>query len=79
MTLSGLDERLLREDCTAVITLESIAALSPAQLAVAASREDLGVLIRQRAYHAFLSRRGAFLGGEEEVSIENGAYRLSCR
>lgn len=77
MRLSGLDERLLREDFTAAITLESIAKLSPSQLAVAASREDLGVLIRQRAYHAFLSRRTAFLEGKEYASSENGAYRPS--
>lgn len=76
MTLSALDERLLGEDCTAAITLETLATLSPPQLAVAAARDDLGVLIRQRACHMFLSRRAAFLKGKEAACTETGACRL---
>lgn len=77
MTLSRLDERLLREDCTAEITLESVATLSSPQLAIAAAREDLGILIRQRAYHAFLSRRAAFLESEKEACTANEIFSVA--
>ncbi|GAA5984631.1 hypothetical protein JCM10908_003433 [Rhodotorula pacifica] len=67
MPLLTLDERLLSEAYDASMTLDTLSLLSPAQLAIAASRGDLAVLIRQRAFHAFLSQRAAFREAKTEA------------
>ncbi|GAA6043944.1 hypothetical protein JCM8097_000916 [Rhodosporidiobolus ruineniae] len=61
MPLSA-EQALLLEDYASLVVLSQLDALSPAQLAAAALRPDLAVLVRQRAYQCFSDRRRDYEG-----------------
>ncbi|BGP51162.1 hypothetical protein JCM10450v2_007091 [Rhodotorula kratochvilovae] len=67
--MSALDKALLREDCAAPVSLASLGALSPAQLAIASIRPDLDRLTRQRAYDEFLEKRKHHPGASDQPSL----------
>lgn len=60
MLLTSLDHALLNEDVVAEVTAESLDTLSPAQLAIAAGRDDLDFLTRFRAGMDFRDRYCSF-------------------
>lgn len=70
------EDALLDTDVTFPITLASVSALTPIQLAVAAVRDDVGLLIRQRAFHLFLVGLGSKSSTTEPMS---GALKLACQ
>ena len=58
--LDGLDSALVHEDVFAEVTIDKLDTLSPAQLAIAAGRDDLDFLTKFRAGMDFLDRRSSF-------------------
>lgn len=60
MARTDLDRALLGEDLTSEVTLRNVASLSPVQLAVVASRDDLNHQVQTRACTTFLSQKAAF-------------------
>ncbi|GAA5900138.1 hypothetical protein JCM6882_002623 [Rhodosporidiobolus microsporus] len=66
--MDALNSWLLTQDWSTPVSLSDLPSLSPSQLAVAALRPDLDVLIRQRAYHEFLQQRREYHGTECTLS-----------
>ncbi|KPV71525.1 uncharacterized protein RHOBADRAFT_56564 [Rhodotorula graminis WP1] len=72
--MSALGRALLRVDPTAPVTVNSLASLSPAELAVASLRPDLDVFVRQRAYLEFLFRRNTYRKSNKRDSLEQPLF-----
>ncbi|GAA5909731.1 hypothetical protein JCM8208_003857 [Rhodotorula glutinis] len=68
--MSVVARALLRVDTTAPVAVNSLAALSPGELAVASLRPDLPTLVRQRAHLEFLLRRSSYRKSDKRGSQE---------
>lgn len=65
-----MDHALLSEEVTADVTAEKLDKLSPAQLAIAAGRDDLDFTTRSHAIMEFLNRRSSF---QEACGVKRAA------
>lgn len=72
-----LNLQILSEDYKAPISLEKLDQLSSIQLAIAAGTSEVDTLTRQRAYHAFVTRKKEYRPGASSETDRTLRSRVS--